>query len=48
MKDFAIFASAWLTKPGDIKWNPYCDFYLDNFIDMWDLTAFLEVWLDVL
>jgi len=47
MEDFAIFASAWFTKPGDIKWNPYCDFYIDGFIDMWDLAAFVEVWLDV-
>ena len=48
MEDFAIFASAWFTKPGDINWNPYCDFYADEFIDMRDLAAFVEVWLDVL
>lgn len=48
LEDFAILASAWLTKPGDSKWNPYCDFYTDEFIDMWDLSAFVEVWLDVL
>jgi len=45
--DFTIFASAWLTKPGDAQWNPACDISspADNSIDMLDLAAFSDNWL---
>lgn len=45
--DFTIFASAWLTKPGDAQWNPACDISspTDNFIDMRDLAVFSNNWL---
>jgi len=45
--DFAIFASAWLTAPGDAGWNPYCDMSspTDNFIDTLDLIVFADTWL---
>jgi len=45
--DFAIFASAWLTAPGDAGWNPYCDVSspADNFIDTLDLVVFADNWL---
>jgi predicted outer membrane repeat protein len=45
--DFAIFALAWFTGPGDDQWNPACDISIpvDNFIDMLDLKVFAENWL---
>jgi hypothetical protein len=45
--DFAIFASAWLTGPGDARWNPDCDISIpaDGFVDAPDLAVFAENWL---
>ncbi len=45
--DFAIFASAWLTAPGDARWNPCCDISdpTDNFVDTLDLITFADTWL---
>jgi hypothetical protein len=45
--DFAVFASAWLTEPGDIGWNPCCDIAgpADYFVDALDLTIFVDNWL---
>ena len=43
--DFAIFSAAWLTGPDDTNWNPRCDVYIDEFIDIQDLAAFAEQWL---
>lgn len=43
--DFAIFASAWLTKPGDDRWNPDCAMNLDDTIDIHDLVIFIQYWL---
>ena len=45
--DFSRFASAWLTEPGDARWNPYCNigFPADNFIDMLDFTVLVENYL---
>jgi hypothetical protein len=45
--DFAVFASAWLTGPGDARWNPDCDISIpaDNFIDTLDLAVFVDNWL---
>jgi hypothetical protein len=46
--DFAMFASAWLTEPGDSKWNPACDIsdWPDGIIDELDLAALTEQWLE--
>lgn len=45
--DFAIFALAWVTEPGDAGWNPACDISdpNDNFIDMLDLDVLTDNWL---
>ncbi|UCG57428.1 MAG: C10 family peptidase [Phycisphaerales bacterium] len=45
--DFAVFASAWQSEPGDPGWNPACDISTpaDGLIDGRDLDAFLQVWL---
>ena len=45
--DFAIFALAWLTEPGDGQWNPTCDIGTpkDSAINMLDLQVFAENWL---
>jgi hypothetical protein len=47
MVDYAMFASAWLSEPGDSQWNPDYDIgpLADNFIDMSDLAAFVGNWL---
>lgn len=47
MADFAMLALAWLTKPGDAKWNPAYDISNpnDGIIDMLDLDAFIDNWL---
>jgi hypothetical protein len=44
MTDFAIFAAAWHSTPGDSAWNPDCDFFLDEVIDYRDLEAFVDAW----
>jgi len=45
--DYAFFANAWLTKPGDGNWDPNCDINTpaDNYIDYHDLAVFCEDWL---
>ena len=47
MADFAMLALAWLTQPGDAKWNPAYDISNpnDGIIDMLDLDAFIDNWL---
>jgi len=47
LTDFAILALAWLTEPGDAKWNPNCDisFPADNLINTLDLTVLVRQWL---
>jgi hypothetical protein len=44
--DFGIFSAAWLTESGDAQWNPQCDVFIDNVIDIRDLDAFVERWLE--
>lgn len=44
--DFGIFSAAWLTESGDAQWNPLCDVFIDNVIDIRDLDAFVERWLE--
>lgn len=45
--DFGFLASAWLTKPGDGRWNSNCDITIpaDNAINKLDLAAFADNWL---
>ena len=45
--DYAIFALAWLTEPGDAQWNPACDISVpaDNHIDRNDLDVLADNWL---
>jgi hypothetical protein len=45
--DYAIFASAWLSRPGQSNWNPACDFSYpqNNIIDCYDLDLFADNWL---
>jgi glucose/arabinose dehydrogenase len=47
LADFAMLALAWLTKPGDAKWNPDYDISdaNDGIIDMLDLDVFINNWL---
>jgi hypothetical protein len=46
VSDFAIFASAWLTKPGDSRWNTSCDFSVPaGTVDILDLVIFVEKWM---
>ncbi|UCF44189.1 MAG: DUF3466 family protein [Planctomycetota bacterium] len=45
--DFAVFASAWKSKDGDINWNACCDISCpeDGVVDEWDLSVFCTNWL---
>jgi beta-lactam-binding protein with PASTA domain len=47
VKDFAIFALAWLTEDGDTEWNPDFDISYpnDDIIDEPDLAVFVDNWL---
>jgi hypothetical protein len=47
LKDFAIFAAAWLSQPGDADWNAACDISIpsDGVIDQIDLSVFCDNWL---
>jgi hypothetical protein len=47
LADFAIFASAWMSRPGRPNWNPACDISKpkDNIIDWRDLAVFTQAWL---
>jgi len=45
--DFAIFALAWWTEPGDAQWNPDCDISIpaDNKVDWRDFKILCDNWL---
>jgi hypothetical protein len=47
LRDFAILASAWLSRPEDDNWNSVCDISkpADNVVDVLDLTVLAEYWL---
>ena len=47
LKDFAIFAAAWLSQTGDADWNAACDISIpsDGVIDELDLAIFCHNWL---
>ncbi len=46
-EDFAVFASAWKSKDGDINWNVFCDISSpeDGVVDELDLSVFCSNWL---
>jgi len=46
--DFAVIASAWLSKPGEPDWNATCDISQpkDNFINELDWAVLCENWLE--
>ncbi len=49
-KDFAVFAAAWGSSPGDDNWNSACDISAptsDGIIDVLDLAEFCDDWLNV-
>jgi hypothetical protein len=47
LKDFAVFALAWASEPGEFNWNWQCDLGLplDEYIDWRDLNALCGNWL---
>ena len=48
LKDFAKFASAWLSNPTDSNWNIESNLYPeegDDVIDIQDFRVFVEIWL---
>ena len=47
--DFSVLAAAWGSSagpPADPSWNPACDLVADGVIDVDDLRAFAEQWLE--
>jgi hypothetical protein len=46
-KDFAKFAAAWYSQPGDDNWDAACDLYISgsDVIDEYDLAELCENWL---
>ncbi|MHC4498105.1 MAG: PASTA domain-containing protein [Planctomycetota bacterium] len=46
--DFAMFASVWLTEPGDSEWDPRYDIsdVHDGIIDELDLARLTKLWLE--
>jgi hypothetical protein len=46
--DFAVFAAAWNSHPGDANWNPYCDIArpANAAVDTNDLLVLADNWLD--
>jgi hypothetical protein len=47
LHDFAVFAAAWLSDPGDSNWNPVCNISnpKDSIVDYYDLRVFVSNWL---
>lgn len=45
--DYAVFGSAWLTRPGDTDWDINCEFSVpaDGVIDIYDLQILINDWL---
>ena len=44
--DFSMFASAWASQQPESAYLPVCDMYMDGRIDIRDLEAFTEHWLE--
>jgi len=49
LADYAVFAAAWLSEPGQPAWNPVCDISIppDNVINMLDFAVFTNNWLAI-
>jgi len=47
MADYAMLTQAYLSRPGDPRWNPDCDISspADDIVDMRDLNVLLRDWL---
>ncbi|MBN2270573.1 MAG: C10 family peptidase [Sedimentisphaerales bacterium] len=47
MADYAMLTRAYLSRPGNPRWNPDCDISspADNIVDMRDLNVLLQDWL---
>jgi len=47
MADYAVLTAAYLSQPGDPRWNPDCDISspADDIVDMRDFNVFLSSWL---
>jgi hypothetical protein len=48
LADLGTLANAWLSSPGQTKWNPACDISSpkDNVIDFRDFAVFAADWLE--
>lgn len=44
--DFSVFAKAWQSTSADAQWNPACNLYTDDRIDLLDLLIFCGYWLN--
>ena len=44
--DFSMLASAWASQQPEAEYLPVCDLYLDGQINIKDLEAFMEHWLE--
>jgi len=46
-RDFSVLASSWLSRNGEVNWNPACDISQpnDSVIDELDLAVFAQNWL---
>jgi hypothetical protein len=42
--DLAMVGKAYGSKPGDLNWNPDCDFNDDGVIDILDVSIVEENW----
>jgi len=43
--DLGYLSDAWLSKLGDLNYNPYADFNHDNQVNVWDLGLMSDYWL---
>ena len=46
-EDMGCLAAAWLTKAGDVGFNPYVDFNCDGIINIFDAGRIAKDWLKV-
>jgi len=42
--DFEPLAHAWLSQPGEDRWDERCDLYADDVIDLRDLAQLAQNW----
>jgi len=44
LQDLTLLLRAWMTRPGDPRWDPRADFDYDNLVGLQDLTLLLRNW----